>query len=67
MKDAKAECMLLPSLRDHVKLSAIHPSRESHEQKPPSDVEHPPSLLVAAALRKTAAEFSDTTRQLCPI
>jgi hypothetical protein len=47
LKDA----VLLPQICDHFKLSAIDPSREGHEQNPPSDVEHPPSLLATAALR----------------
>src|ERR1700704_3225157 len=55
------DAVLFAEVGDHFKLSAIHPSREGHEQNPPSDVEHLPSLPVAAALRKAAIEFSDTT------
>jgi hypothetical protein len=45
------DAVLLPQIGDHVKLSAIHPSRESPEQNPPSDIGHSPSLLATAALR----------------
>jgi hypothetical protein len=55
------DAVLLPQIGDHFELSAIDPSCEGHEQNPPSDIEHPPSLLVAAALRKTTAAFPDTT------
>jgi hypothetical protein len=41
--------VLLPQTGNHLKLAAIHPSREGDQQNPPSDrVEHPPSLPVAA-------------------
>jgi hypothetical protein len=46
LKDA----VLLPQIGDHFKLSAIYPSCEGHEQNPPTDVEHPPSLLATSAL-----------------
>jgi hypothetical protein len=51
------DAVLFPQVRDHVKLSAIHPSREGHEQNPPSDVEHPPRLLAAAATGKSRLNF----------
>jgi hypothetical protein len=51
------DAVLFPQVRDHVKLSAIHPSREGHEQNPPSDVEHPPSLLAAVPTRKSRLNF----------
>ena len=49
------DAILFPQVRDHLKLPAIHPSREGDEKNPPSDrVEHPPSLPATAALAISA-------------
>jgi hypothetical protein len=49
------DAVLFPQARDHLKLPAIHPSREGDEKNPPSDrVEHPPSLPATAALTISA-------------
>ena len=53
----------ITQMGNHFKLSAIHPSREGNQQNPPSDVEHPPSLLATAALGKSQP-ISDTTGAL---
>jgi hypothetical protein len=45
------DAILFLQVRDHLKLPAIHPSREDDEKNPPSDrVEHSPSLPATAAL-----------------
>jgi hypothetical protein len=45
------DAVLFPQIGNHLKLAAIHPPGEGDERDLPSDrVEHPPSLLVTAAL-----------------
>jgi hypothetical protein len=57
--------VLFPQVRDHLKLSAIRPSREGDKENPPSNrVEHPPSLLAPRLCDKRAAEYSEAVEMV---
>ena len=58
------DAVLFPQVFDHLKLVAIHPPSQGHEEDPPSDgVEHAPSLQAGRPLYRFdgSAKFSDST------